>query len=445
MFSPNIFRTYDIRGKYPSEVNEKVAESLGKVAKRVLNCTKLCVASDTRLSSPVLLKTLVKSLIESGVEVHNLEQVPNPIAYHYCWREKMYGIYITASHNPGQYNGFKFIKHDGTSMLEEYYKIAELMKKGRIPSFKEKGKEVKIDGLEEYLKTVSKVVGDISDIRIVIETFGGVVNKVLDKIIKEFGLKAKILHHEIRGDFYGLRPEPTKENLKLLHEEVLKFNADLGVAFDGDSDRSVFVDDKGNILDGSSAGILLVELLVKSGDKVVITPDTSSLLEEYIRKKGGEPILSRIGHIFIEKAVLEKKAVLGIEQSSHFYHGYIYPFSDGLLSMLKMCELAKQVKLSEILSKIPLKPIIKFYVNVETDEIKWKIMEKVRKMFPDSIKFPDGIKFYLENGWVLIRSSQTMPEINICIEAVDENTLEKLRKKYTNLVLKLKEEIKRGN
>ena len=152
-------------------------------------------------------------------------------------------------------------------------------------------------------------------------------------------------------------------------------------------------------------------------------------------------MISRIGHVFIEKKVLEEKAVLGIEQSSHFYHGYIYPFSDGLLSMLKLCEFAKEIRPSEILSKIPLRPIIKYYVDVSSDEIKWKIMDKVRSMFKNALVLADGIKYYFDNGWVLIRASQTMPEINICIEAPSEKDLAKLRKEYTNLILRLKREV----
>ncbi len=439
----HVLRAYDIRGKYPSEVNETLAKAIGQLIPQIVKSKEFCTGSDSRESSPSLLKALINGFLESGVRVFNLGEVPNPLIYAYCWKRRNYGVYVTASHNPYMYNGFKFVKFDGTSMLEEYYELKRRLVQGHIirSVSKVKGGVVEVDGISEYLDVISKVVSDVSDVSIVIETFGGVVNRVLPKIAKEFGLKVKILHHEIRRDFYGLRPEPTKENLKLLAEEVVKHNAVLGVAFDGDADRSVFVDDKGNILDGSSAGILLVSHLVRKGDKVVITPDTSSTLEKFIKDKGAKVVISRIGHVFIEKKVLEEKAVLGIEQSSHFYHGYIYPFSDGLLSMLKLCEFAKEIRPSEILSKIPLRPIIKYYVDVSSDEIKWKIMDKVRSMFKNALVLADGIKYYFDNGWVLIRASQTMPEINICIEAPSEKDLAKLRKEYTNLILRLKREV----
>jgi len=437
MWFQRALRAYDVRGKYPYEVNETLARRIG-LAFSKLNINVVYVGRDCRSSSRSLSKALVSGLVSSGVEVYDLGEIPNPLCYYACFRDEVYGIYITASHNPPEYNGFKFIKNDGTSMLEEYERLKEFLSKELKVKPLSEAISIPLKVIEPYLEELSKAVDDVSEVKVIAATFGGVVNKVLPKIAKEFNLKLRLLHPEIRSDFYGLRPEPTPENLQTLSEEVVKEGADFGVAFDGDGDRAVIVDNEGRVLDGSKTGYLLMSYLANKGNTVVLTPDTSSALIKLAQEMGVKITWSRIGHAFIEKEVKRHNAVLGIEQSSHFYHGYLYPFSDGLLTMLKVSEIAKQWKISELLNRVHFSPIVKLYVNVKSDDIKKEIIKRVISAIPEGIQLDDGIKIISDKGWALIRESQTMPEINICIETLSENELNMLMSEIVRAIEKFK-------
>lgn len=438
VWSQNALRAYDVRGKYPSEVNEYLAERIG-LALSKLGVDVIYIGRDCRSSSHSLFRALTKGLASGDVEVYDLGEIPNPLCYYMCFKDRVNGVYVTASHNPPEYNGFKFIRSDGTSMLEEYEELKKLLKSELKGKYLGKVTIASKEVVEPYLEELSRVVTDVEGVKVVVATFGGVVNRVLPRIAEEFGLKLYLLHPKIRSDFYGLRPEPSSENLRQLSEEVIRRGADLGVGFDGDADRAVIVDDEGQVLDGSKTGYLLISNLAGKGDIIVLTPDTSSTLVKLAEKIGAKIIWSRIGHAFIERKVKRYRAVLGIEQSSHFYHGYLYPFSDGLLTMLKICEIVKSHKISELLHRAHFPPIVKFYIDVVNDDVKRKVVRNIALALPEAMRLDDGVKIVSERGWVLIRESQTMPEVNVCIEALTESELNILKEKLTKTIKKLKE------
>jgi len=436
-----IFRAYDIRGLYGVDITEEIAEKLGTCTGYLFDDT-FHVGRDSRHSSPILAKAIIEGFRKSGTDIVDLGMVPNPVAYYSCFKRNRYGVYVTASHNPPEYNGFKFIRPDGTSFVKEY----ESIKKHIIHEFKRnvrRGTYTNEDFTEDYVENVVKQAKITKSVKVVIETFGGVVNTVIPKVCDELGIDYKLLHPEVRGDFYGIRPEPKGENIELLKKRVIKDHADLGVAFDGDADRAVFIDDRGRELGGSESGIVFVKYLVRSGDRVVVTPDVASALLKTIEGKGASVIVSRIGHGFIEEAVRDHKAIIGIEQSSHFYFGHIYPFSDGILSMVKMAEIISEMGLiSSILSEVTINPIEKFYIHAVNDEIKWAVVKRIMDMYSEGLRISDGVKIMNEKGWVLIRASQTMPEVNIVIEAPDKKTLDKMKDFYTRLIKRLIKELK---
>ncbi|RLE62451.1 MAG: hypothetical protein DRJ49_05090 [Thermoprotei archaeon] len=436
-----IFRAYDIRGIYGTDITEEIAERLGVCTGYLFNNT-FHIGRDSRYSSPMLAEAIIKGLRKSGTNVVDLGLVPNPVIYYSCFRRNRYGIYVTASHNPPEYNGFKFIRPDGTSFIEEYDSIRRSLAL-KIEESETLGSYTSEDFVDEYIANITKNIEIMKRVKIVVETFGGVANLVIPRVCNELGIEYELLHPEVRGDFYGIRPEPKGENLRLLKERVIKSRADFGVAFDGDADRAVFVDDKGREMGGSESGIVFVKYLVNKGDSIVVTPDTASALLEVIKSKGGNIIVSRIGHGFIEEAVRNSRSIIGIEQSSHFYFGYIYPFSDGILSMAKMAEIVSKLgSISSILSDVVVNPIDKFYIHAIDDRVKWAVIKRIMEMYPEGLRVSDGIKIWTKDGWVLIRASQTMPEVNIVIEAPDERTLKRVKNFYTDLVKRLIKEVR---
>ncbi|MGC8812041.1 MAG: hypothetical protein ACP5O8_00420, partial [Candidatus Aenigmatarchaeota archaeon] len=211
-------------------------------------------------------------------------------------------------------------------------------------------------------------------------------------------------------------------------------------------DRSIFVDDKGRELNGSMVSAIFIEsFLKKKKGKVIATADCSSKLKKIAERLGGELIWWRVGHGFVERKCVEEKAIFAGEQSSHFYFNEFYPFSDGILATLLMAKILNKSKkkLSHFVDRIKLNPTEKLYINAENDEKKIKVIERLKLEFQNSLNLMDGIKIELdEEEWVLIRSSQTMPEINLCIEAKNEKRLKELVEKYSNII---KEKIREVN
>ena len=433
-----IFRAYDIRGIYKKDLTENVMLNLGKALGTFLGGNKnVSVGYDTRMSSKKLFDSFSRGLTSTGCNVISLGMVPNPMVYFYARKNKIFGVIITASHNPKEWNGLKMIKPTGVSFVKEIEEIEKIFKYGNF--IKGKGKIYKADVIDPYKKFLKSKFGFIRK-RVVVECFG-TVGVVALPILKDLGLNIISLHDKPDGKFFGFeRPEPKGQNLNLIKKTVKREKADFGAAFDGDADRAVFIDDKGRELNGSIMNAIFVEyILKKRKGKIIITPDCASEIEKIIENLGGKTTWGRVGHGFIERRLSYEKALFAGEQSSHFYFNQFYPFSDGILAILYLAKILseKGEKLSKIVDKIKLHPIEKIYINVRTDENKIKIIEKLKEKYPDALDMMDGIKIKLNDiEWVLIRASQTNPEINLCIEAKDENRLKELISKYSKIIRK---------
>ena len=435
----DLFRLYDIRGVYSKTINENVAEKLGKALGTFLKGRgDICVGYDTRTSSSKLMKKLVDGLISTGCNVINLGMIPNPFSYFFAWKHKIFGVYITASHNPANWNGFKFFKPNGTSFtFQELRKLKNLYNQKKF--IHGNGKLLKKDVKKEYTKFLKEKIPKLNG-KVAIDFLGG-AGFTAKNSLEKMGLKLISIHEKPDANFYGFhRLEPWGNLLRDLKYIVKKRSVNFGVAYDADADRAVFVDDKGRWIDPSIIGYLLIESILKRRKgKIVVTFDCASELENFSEKLGGKVIRSRIGHNFIEQKIIKEKALLAIEESSHFYLSEFYPFSDGILATLYLAKLLEGKKLSELTNKIKINPIDRFYINVHNDKTKRKIIRVIKSRYPRALNIKDGIKMWLNKSeWVIIRSSATLPEINICIQAKNRERLQKLRRKFTDYILRLK-------
>ncbi|MDI6798407.1 MAG: hypothetical protein QMD12_00175 [Candidatus Aenigmarchaeota archaeon] len=432
----SIFRAYDLRGIYGKDLTDEIALRVGRALGTFLRGSEtVCIGFDTRFSSKKIFDCFSSGLVSTGCEVISLGLVPNPIVYFYAWENRIFGCYIGASHNPKEWGGFKMIEPDGTSFVEDVERVERIFNSGTF--LKKKGRlERDKNAIEEYKRFFQKKFGILKN-RIAVECFGGAGVKAVD-IFKDFGLEVISLHGKPDGNFYGFeRPEPKGENLKFLRETVKREKAEFGVAFDGDADRSVFVDNKGRELNGSvMSSIFIREILEKRKGKIILTADCASEIKKIVESLGGELIWWRVGHGFIEKKCLEEKALFAGEQSSHFYFNEFYPFSDGILATLYLAKiLSRGKKLSKLVDELKLHPTEKLYINAETDENKIRVIEELKKSFPKAIDIMDGIKIELNDiEWVLIRASQTLPEINLCAEGKNKNRLKEIVQKYSKLI-----------
>ena len=433
-FKPEIFRAYDIRGVYGVDLSEDLAKAIGLAYGTMLgNRGRVIVGRDVRLSGEALASATAEGLAEAGCDVMDVGLVTTPMSYFAVVHLNADGgIQVTASHNPPEWNGFKLIKKGGETLsagagMEE---LRDMVLQGRFRKGERRGKIEKIDILESYVEFITSKVEIERPLKIAIDYSNGAAAISFPKIAERVGLKIEALNDVPDGRFPGHPPEPREDTLKDLQDLVVKTRADFGAGFDGDGDRVVFVDDKGRILSGDIALAIFVKHLDKKG-KVIFDVSSSSALREVIVEKGCEPIEMRVGRAFILNAVRELNAVMGGEKSDHFYFPELWGFDDACYAVLKMAEiLIKSGKrLSELVDEIPHYPSIPITTFTCLDELKTKVVERIAKHYESlgmKVSRIDGVKAYFDDGWVLIRPSNTMPQIKMTAEAKTEKRLKEI-------------------
>lgn len=449
MISDHIFRAYDIRGIFDKDLTAQVATKLGAAFGTFLGKNKeVIVARDVRLSGETLRKSLISGLV-SQCNVTDIGVVPTPLLYFAINRlEKDAGIMITASHNPPEWNGFKLFGRKGCIYGDDMEKIKNTAKAIDVKKLGEKkGKLNRYRGIiQEYMEFVRGKIEIERGLRVVADTANGTCGLLVPSLFKRLGCEILTLNENPDGTFPAHLPEPKEETLVELKKEVTKNKADFGVGYDGDGDRAVFVDEKGNIIPGDLTLLVFAkDVLQKSkGGKIVYELSCSMAVEEYIKEHGGIPIVERVGHTFIMDRMMEENALLGGEKSSHFYFSECYGVDDAIFASLRMAEILSKSyeKLSEIADSLPKYPSI-YEKNFECpDDLKFAVIEKLRSKFKDyGLNFLDidGVKLLDENGWVLLRPSNTEPIIRVSAEA---RTEEKLNELYEFAQKELKQVLK---
>lgn len=441
--NPEIFRPYDIRGIYPTTINENVAYLIGRAFVKFLKKTKpqIVVGRDNRLSSLPLFKKLTQGIIEEKGNVINIGLSTTPMLY---WTVAHYGfdggIEISASHNPPQYNGFKLVRENAIPISEKtgLENIKNLSSLEFKKTTKETGKIILKNILKDYIDFNLKdfKFKNFKSLKIVIDT-ANAVSGILVPIIKE-KIPAKIysLFEELDGSFPNHPPDPLiKENLKILQKEVKKRKANLGVAFDGDGDRIIFVDEKGEIVSGDLiTAFISTILLKKEKEKIIYDIRSSNIVKEVILKAKGIPVISRIGHSFIKEKMRKENIFFGGEFSGHYYSKYHY-FCEAPLFVLFtiLDQLSKNKKFSSLIK--PFK--IYFHSGEINFQVKNKkeILEKLEKKYKKGkISRLDGLRIDFKNWWFLVRPSGTEDLLRLVIEARTKEVLEKKKREIISLI-----------
>lgn len=422
----HMFRAYDIRGIYGKDLTNNFAETIGKAFGTFIGAgQKLAVGRDVRIGSEQLKNAVVKGLVSTGCHVDDMGLVTTPILYFgIANKHKDGGVMVTASHNPAEWNGLKLCREKGVIVgqgtgMEE---IKEIIVNGKFTKSKTKGKVETYKGIvNQYAAFVLDKIRIERKLKVVLDTGNSVSGIVAPKLFRQTGCRVEVINEELDGTFPSRSPEPTEASLQQLISAVKKARADFGVGYDGDGDRAVFVDDKGRVLTGDYTSVIFAQAFITKGKrKVVYDVSCSSAVEEAIKAKGGIPVVERVGRPFMMDRALREKAVFGGERSGHFYFPDIYGLDDGTFASLKMAEILSRagMPLSRMVDKIP-----KYYsstVNVPfPDEHKFTVIERCKAKFEEKgfqIIDIDGVKAQDENGWVLLRSSNTEPLIRIFAE-----------------------------
>jgi len=452
MIKENIFRAYDIRGIYPSEINENVSELIGKGFGTFIGGPgkKLAVGRDVRLSSESLSTSLINGLTSVGVDVLDLGVVPTPIVYFAISHWNLDGgVVVSASHNPPEWNGFKLCREKarlvGSGLgLEEVKKLIQnknfkLSKKGNVVNRRD-------DILREYKAFIFNKVTLKRSFKVGIDPGNGSCSCIAKEILEKFGLNIKAINDTPDGKFPSRSPEPTEESVSALKELVVKENLDFGVAFDGDCDRALFVDEKGNTLRGDIVLALFIRYFLKCGEKVVYEVSCTTAVEDEIKSKGGIPILTRVGHSFILDKMISEKAKFGGEISSHLYFGDIYGLDDAIFSVLKVAELLslRDASLSQLVNELPKYETYRENFEIP-DEYKFKVIEGIKEKLQKegyNVITIDGAKVVEKEGWFILRASNTLPQIKLTVEARNKESLQELTKFATEILFEVYKNIK---
>lgn len=441
---PTIFRAYDIRGIYPSEINEKVAELIGRAFVKFLGGSnlKIVVGRDNRLSSPSLFNALTKGILGQGANVIDIGLATTPMLYFAVAYFKFDGgIEISASHNPPQYNGFKMVRKEAIPIGEKTG-LKEIKKLTTRPGnvITRPGNAVKKKILKEYLRFELRNFDfkQMKPLKLVIDTANAVAGILIPEIFRKKIFKIYHLFPELDGNFPNHNPDPLiKENLFPLQKEVKNKKADLGVAFDGDGDRIIFIDENGEIVSGDLITALLAKIILEKnpGEKILFDIRSSNIVRETVKEEGGIPIVSPIGHTLIKEKMRAEGIFFAGELSGHYYLKEHYFCEVPIFVLLKILETISKTEknLSELIE-----PFKKYFhsgeINFEVRD-KNKILKALEKKYKTGkICRLDGLRVDFRNWWFLARISHTEPILRLVLEAKTKKLLEEKKKELIEFI-----------
>src|SRR5947209_11917789 len=339
---PSIFKAYDVRGIYCQNLTEPVAYRIGRAAAQYLNVPEIAVGRDMRLSSPQLADALIHGIVDQGVNAIDLGMTTTDGLYFAVGKFNYpAGVMITASHNPGQYNGMKFCRAQAfpISLETGLADIRDLAISGNFVEPAHKGQVIQRDVLDDYVQHALSFidVSKVKPLKVVIDAGNGMAGMVMPHVFKHLPCELVPLYFELDGSFPNHPASPIEpENMADLQKKVREVGADLGAAFDGDADRMFPVDEHGNIVDGSKVTAVVSQSLLRKqpGSTILYNLIVSKSVPELVERMGGIAIRTRVGHSYIKAEMRKLNAIYGGEHSGHFYFRDNWFAGSGLIALL---------------------------------------------------------------------------------------------------------------
>ena len=435
-FCTKAFGAYDIRGIYPETINEEIAYRIGRFFPRLFTAKKVVVGNDIRLSGPALKAALIKGLTESGCDVIDIGQCGTEMIYFATFHLKLDGgVMITASHNPKEYNGMKFVRQEArpisgdTGLRELEKQVAD----GELPAAAEVfGKVESLDITEEYVNHILSYVdvAKLKPLKVVVNAGNGAAGAILDAMEKYLPFELIKVHHQSDGSFPNGVPNPLlPENRDATAKAVRESGADAGVAWDGDFDRCFMFDEQGNFIEGYyMVGFLAKAFLQKHpGEKIIYDPRLTWNTEELVRENGGIPVISKSGHAFIKEKMRAENAIYGGEMSAHHYFRNFFYCDSGMIPWLLILELLSQADgkslsglMKERMERFPCSGEINSKVK-DADEVLNRIEEEYGSQ-GEATKI-DGLSVDLNSWRFNLRKSNTEPVIRLNVETKQDVSL----------------------
>ncbi len=436
-----IFKAYDVRGVFNETITPKVGFKIGAAFASFVDSNEIIVGHDGRISNNEMFAAISSGIHSVNKKVLYVGMVPTDVVYTLSGIKNLPGLIITASHNPKEYTGLKFCNSGAVAIgketgLNEIKNLAEKfnddLNMSELPEMQTMN--------QLYLEHFKNIVdpSEISDkVKFAIDGGNGVLGAIIEDLAESFSLNFEGLYMEVDGNFPNHPPDPShQDNLFDLKNKVLSQNFDFGVAFDGDADRSVFVDDKGNVISGSMMTCLISDWLFekKSEIKIVHNVNVQPSVIEYLKNKGVKTIRSKVGHSYIKKIMRDNDADFGGEHSAHFYLRENFYADSGILTLLIFLKILseKNIKSSELLQNYNFKPSsgeINYIVeDVETS------LKKIENSFEGEFDKLDGISYFSDDFWFNVRGSNTEPMLRLNAEAINQKTLDSIIEKISNII-----------
>jgi phosphomannomutase len=437
--NPSIFKSYDIRGIYPDELNEEAVYKIGQAFIEYIKPKRVVVGRDMRLSSPVLFEAISRGITDKGVDVYNIGLVPTECLYftvgHYGYDG---GIMITASHNPKDYNGFKLVKK-GVEIIRGR-EIGQIIEKTSFSKSEKTGKIEDINIWPDYLNHIFSFVdiNKIKPFKLVVDAGNGMAGKVIPLMEDKLPVEIIPLNFELDGNFPAHPPNPLLEGvIDQINETVKKEKADFGFIFDGDADRIFLIDEKGNFVRADITLLLLAKYFLEKNPSSAIIYNVicSKAVPEFIKKWGGRPIRTPVGFVNIKEGMLQNSGIMGGELSAHYSFRDNFYSDSGFITFLILLQIISQSgqKVSEITAT--LSPYAKSdEINFEIED-KQAILDKIKEKYSDAKQdYLDGVTIEYDDWWFNARPSQTEPLLRLTIEAKTKELLEKKKKELISLI-----------
>ncbi len=445
-----IFRLYDIRGEYPSLINEKEVFEIGfKLTSIFKRGAKIVIGRDSRLSSPNLSKALEDGLNSVGFNVVDVGIITTPMLdFAVDFFKAEGGVVVTASHNPKNDNGLGVVDSSGLFIGGEdlFLKMSSLKNNSKTKLKKTKNKTIRKNIDLKYAEELSRYFDVSKKIKAVVDCSNGSASPVINKIKFPKNIEAIIINDNLDGNFPAHGPDPTQKIAqKYIADAVLKYKADIGIVFDGDGDRALFADGRGKVIRPENIWIILAQGSDNKKQPVVFTvlcrymmgliKNSSEISDKF------DFIETRVGHLFMKEVCRKEKAFAGVESSMHYYFPEDNFSGSAILAMIKVINSISKLpydfyQLSDMLPKVFVSREINFKFDLKKLPV---IYSKIKKMFSsrdNKIYFTDGISVLSSDWWFNVRPSNTENLVRLNIEAKEEIKLEEIKKYLTKILSK---------
>jgi phosphomannomutase len=433
-----IFRAYDIRGVYGKDLTEEIMEKIGEAAGTYSPGT-FTIGRDFRAHGAQLEDAFVSGLKKTGSGANLVGTCPASLCVFANWKMgNKVTAYITASHLPAKWNGVKFFHQDGVGFFEdENKKLGEISSSGKFRSGKGLSKTLK--GMdEEYANFVAEKIKP-EKIRVVVDFGNGAACLLVPKILKKLGVESTFLFDWPDPEFSNRDPEPKPESLTELCKKVVKERADLGIAFDGDGDRAVFVDNTGKVIMTEQSAILFIRDIMKTQKgPVVANIECSDIIEDEMECYGQDVFRIPVGHTFLVQETKKHNAVFGVEKSGHICVPKFFWFDDAIINSIYMIEIVSKLgrRLSKVVNELPTRLFKRLEIDC-SDEKKFQVIDNIKENAVkkyENVNTIDGVKIVFPNSWALIRASNTSPILRLSIEARSQTRLNELESEMKKLI-----------